>query len=226
MKLTIRAKLLIGFTLLLLLSSLGLAFSFTATGDYISSLTKDNQAQEAKKGSVQIQNFFTNINDITFGLARTYKDTFLNASQSAAFTDFSAINRYSIQNNEQINKITYLLPSGRQLYRFDIHGQVPQDSLNYEVYSDAFTNAAHGKTSISKVYFIDQSLGPHLDVFSPIYDNNHTVRSIVKMQIKLESLRKKLETIKYGERGFVYIVDEEGRLITHPSQQYVIQRPN
>ncbi len=226
MKLTIRAKLLIGFTLLLLLSSLGLAFSFTATGDYISSLTKDNQAQEAKKGSVQIQNFFTNINDITFGLARTYKDTFLNASQSAAFTDFSAINRYSIQNNEQINKITYLLPSGRQLYRFDIHGQVPQDSLNYEVYSDAFTNAAHGKTSISKVYFIDQSLGPHLDVFSPIYDNNHTVRSIVKMQIKLESLRKKLETIKYGERGFLYVVDEEGRLITHPSQQYVIQRPN
>jgi PAS domain S-box-containing protein len=226
MKLTIRAKLLIGFTLLLILSFAVQAIALNITREYISSLSNTNQSLEAKKGALQIQNFFTNINELTFGLARAYKDHVINASDSASVSDFRAINLHTIDNNVQISKITYLAPSSKHLQRFDIHGQVSQDDLNYEVSSDAFAKAKNGKTSISKVYFLEQSLGPHLDIFSPIFDNTHQVRAIIKMQIKLESLRKKLETITYGERGFLYVVDNDGRLITHPSQEYVIQRPN
>jgi len=226
MKLSIRAKLLIGFTILLLLSSLIQAFAFNLSRGYISSLIDNNQTLQAKKGALEIQDFFTGINEVSSGLARQYKEEVLNAGTSGSVGNFVAINNYSIANNEQINKITYLAKSGRELYKFDQHGELASDKLSYEVPTDAFTNATEGKTAISKVYFLDGELGPHIDIFSPAYDKNHNVSGVIKMQIKLESLRKSLENVKYGEKGYMYVVDNEGRLITHPSQEFVNERPN
>ena len=226
MKFTIRAKLLIGFTILLLLSSLIQAFAFNISRGYISSLIDNNQALQAKKGALEIQDFFTSINDVAFGLASLYKDDILNATSSGSTSNFLAVNQYTLSNNEQIKKITYLSHSGKELYKFDDHGLVSADSLSYEVPSDAFTNATDGKTAISKVYFLEDELGPHIDIFAPIYNQNHIVDGVIKMQIKLETLRKSLENAKYGEKGYMYVVDDEGRLITHPSQDFVNQRPN
>lgn len=225
MKFTIRTKILIGFALLLLLSSLVLAFSFTITRQYISSQIDNFEVIEAKKGASEIQTFFADLNAISFGLAHSFKENDI-PNNSSGEDKFDAINEYIVKNNEEIRRISYLTPLGRELLKYDIHGKVPEDELNYEVFTESFKAAAAGKTAISKVYYLDKELGPHIDIFSPVFLNNTTVIGVIKMQIDLEQLRGSLADIRYGENGFVYVVDEEGRLIAHPSQQYVLERPD
>ncbi len=224
MKFSIRTKLLIGFALLLTLSSLIQTFSFSITRDYIYSQISNSQLNEANKGANTIQAFFKNLSSINFGLAHTYKENISTPSASSS-SNFVYINEYTIKNNDHIKKISYLTPAGRELYKFDEHGQMSQDQLNYELFTEEFKSAASGKTTISKVYYLDKELGPHIDIFTPIFLNN-TVSAVIKMQISLENLRLTLADIKVGDNGYVYVVDEKGRLIAHPSQQFLSQRPN
>lgn len=217
MKFTIRLKLLIGFTLLLTLSSLVQGLSFLITKQYISSQISSFQEVQAKKGSSEIKDFFTRLSTNSFGLARVYKKTEKELTQSA---------NYVIRNNDYIKKIIFLSPFGRELAKFDTFGQVSQDKLSYEVLSDPFNSAVAGSTAISKVYYIEEGLGPHIDLFSPIFGDKSDVIGAVKMQINLDQLRIDLGGIRLGGNGYIYVVDNEGRLIAHPSEQFVLQRPN
>src|SRR6266849_10461220 len=101
MKLKIRTKLLIGFALLLVLSSLIQAFSFSITRSYISSQINDAQIQDAQKGATEIENFFTDLNSINFGLAHIYKEQ-LSIVDPSAKVNLINITQYIIINNEQI----------------------------------------------------------------------------------------------------------------------------
>lgn len=225
MRLKIRYKILLAFAFLLLLSSLVQAFTFIITRNYISSRIDTAHELEAKRGAHDLQDFFTDINNQTYSLARIYRDTIVNASGSATENlIFTA--KHIVANNDEIREVTYLSTSGRELYKFHNEGQVLQDQLNYEVYTDSFKNAVSGKTAFSKVYYFERDLGPHIDVFSPIIDIKQDVKAVVKVQVGLEALRKELSEITYGDYGQLYVVDDEGRLIAHPSQKYVLDRPN
>lgn len=217
MKLNIRLKLLIGFTLLLALSSLVQGLSFLITKQYISSQISSFQEVQAKKGSSEIKDFFIRLSTNSFGLARVYKKTEKEISQSA---------NYVIKNNDYIKKISFLSPSGRELAKFDTFGQVSENKLSYEVLSEPFNSAVAGSTAISKVYYIEEGLGPHIDLFSPIFGEKSNVIGVIKMQINVDQLRIDLGDIRLGGNGYIYVVDNEGRLIAHPSEQFVLQRPN
>jgi PAS domain S-box-containing protein len=225
MKLSIRAKIFIGFALLLALSSLVQAFTFSITREYIYSQIGDFQLIQAKKGASEIQDFFSNLNNTTANLARIYRNDSQTSSGSANF-HFDAIASNTLETNQFIKKITVLSPAGKELTKFDQKGQVPSQDLNYEISSDPFRTAVSGKTAISKVYYLEQELGPHLDIFSPIFLNNNSIMGVIKVQVDLEKLRESISDITVGEKGFVYVVDDEGRLIAHPSQSLVTQRPD
>src|SRR6185369_16157017 len=70
MKLTIRIKLLIGFALLVLLSSLVQTFAFNITRQYITSQIDSLQTDQAKKGTTEVENFLTTLSLDSFGLTR------------------------------------------------------------------------------------------------------------------------------------------------------------
>lgn len=217
MKLNIRSKLLIGFTLLLTLSSLVQGLSFLITKQYISSQISSFQKVQAEKGASEIQAFFSRLSVNSFGLARAYKKD---------EKELPLVANYVIKNNEYIKKISILSPSGRELAKFDKLGEIPKDNLSYEVLSTPFNSALAGSTAVSKVYYLEKSLGPHLDLFSPIFGDKNDVIGIVKMQINLDQLRIDMAHIKLGENGYIYITDNEGRLLEHPSAQFVLDRAN
>lgn len=216
MKLSIRSKLLIAFALLLVLSSLIQGVTFLFTRNYISSQIIEFQKVQAVKGAGEIETFFTNLSNDAFSIARIYQ-------QNPA--DIVPAANYVVNSNTYVRKITILSPAGRELAKFENLGQVPEEELTYEVFTDPFNSAISGNTAISKMYYIDENLGPHIDLFSPIFVDNNTVIGVVKMQINLTLLRETLADIRLGESGYVYVVDNEGRLITHPSEQYVLERP-
>lgn len=225
MKLTIRTKLLIGFALLLLLSSVIQAFVFNLTNQYVSSQIDTFQTDQAKNGAKAVEEFFSTLSFDSFGLAsvleKEYAETgiFTSANVQPAIT-------YVIKNKDYVKKITILSPQGKELLQFDVFGEVLADKLDYEVISAPFTSALDGKTSLSKVYFIENSQGPFMDMFSPIFANNGKVIGVVKTQVTLGRLQQRLAGIKYGENGFVYVVDNEGRLIAHQNPSFVLERPN
>jgi len=216
MKLSIRRKLLIGFTLLLVLSSLIQGFSFTIIQQYISSQITTLQEVEANDGATFILNFFTKLNTESLGLARSFNQDNGN---------FVTVATYTLKNNNYIQKITILSSLGHERAIVDPSGQVIKDKLTYEVYSDPFKSAVAGIPAISQVYYLGDNSEPYIDTFYPIYGNRHTVVGAVKMQVNLNQLRSELAHVKLGNNGYIYVVDKDGVLISHPSQQYVLERP-
>lgn len=225
MKLTIRIKLLIGFTLLLLLFSLTLDFTFSVTNRYIASQIDELQTLQAKKGAGEVENFFSTINLDTFGLASIFGKENLTTED---FTQQKVLDvvTYVFKNKEYIKKISVLSPQGKELMKFDSLNKITKEALSYEVYSDPFKLAAVGTTSISKVYFIQNQSGLYVDIFSPIFSAEKKVIGVLKTQVSLERLQKNIGNIKTGNNGFLYIVDSEGTLIAHHSQKFVLQRPD
>src|SRR5258705_12328900 len=133
MKLTIRIKLLIGFALLLLLSSLIFAFAFNITSQYITSQIDSLQTVQAKKGASEVQNFFATINLDSFGMAQLFAKENL-STEDITSQNISTVVNYIIKNKEYIKKISILSPQGKELIKFDSIGQVSKDKLSYEVY--------------------------------------------------------------------------------------------
>ncbi len=225
MKLTIRTKLLLGFSILLILSFLVQAFVFNITNQYISSQINIFQTDQAKNGARTVEDFFTTLSLDSFGLASVLekeynsKGAFTSANVQPAVT-------YVIKNKDYVKKITILSPQGKEILQFDVLGEVAAENLNYEVVSAPFTSAVSGKTSLSKVYFIENSQGPFMDMFSPIFGSNEKIIGVVKTQVTLTKLEERLASIKYGENGYLYVVDDEGRLIAHHTPSFVLERPD
>jgi signal transduction histidine kinase len=216
MKLSIRVKLLTGFTLLLLLSSLIQGFSFFNIQQYISTQITTIQAIEANNGADDILGFFSKLNNESFGIAKLYNnDT----------NDIIPVTEYTIKNNSYIEDITILSPLGHELVRVNPSGPVSQDELTLELYTYPFKSAVAGTPAISKVYYTTDNNDPHIDTFYPIFSERHIVVGVVKMEVNLNQLRSELANIRLGNNGYLYVVDNNGLLISHPSQQFIMQRP-
>src|SRR5258708_16281666 len=145
MKFSIRLKLLNGITLLVILSSLIQGFAFAIIQQYISSQITTIQEVEANDGATFIINFFTKLNSESFGLAKSYTQDDGN---------FVTVIKYTLKNNSYIQKITVLSPLGHELVEVDPSGQVSQDKLSYEVYSEPFKSAVAATLAISQAYSI------------------------------------------------------------------------
>jgi signal transduction histidine kinase len=217
MKFTIRIKLLLGFTIILLLSVIVQGFVFYNTNKYVNTQILEFQDLQVNKGASEIQKFFTDLSGNSASLARIYLS---NPKETTAAAN------YVIRSNTYVKKISILSPFGKELLKYDYSGQISEDMLNYEVFSEPFDDAILGNSSISKVYYIEQGLGPHVDLFTPIFNASGEVAGVIKTQINLTLLNDAIKDIKLGKNGFVYVVDNEGRLITHPSEKYVLERPN
>jgi two-component system, OmpR family, phosphate regulon sensor histidine kinase PhoR len=224
MKLTIRIKLLIGFALLLILSSLIQAFTFNIIRQYISAQIDSFQKLQAQRGEQDVENFFSTLSLDSFGLAYIVGRSNLGANQTSDLS-IAPVANYIIKNKDYVRRITILSPVGKELMQFDQTGPVPTERLNYEVFSEPFKSAASGTTAISKVYFMESGLGPFIDMYSPAFGNDGKVIGVIKMQVSMSKLRERISNVRVG-KGFIYVVDNEGSLIAHPDEAFVAQRPD
>lgn len=220
MKFSIRSKLLIGFIILLTLSFFLQVFIFNITKDYIGFQTRSVLLEKAISASIQIENLISELEDHNEGLASEYK---INPSEKNK--DMSLLGNYIIHSDRFIKKVSILSLSGKELIKIDENGQVPTDDLSFEVPTDQFSQARSGKISYSKIYYIDGNQGPHLDIFTPIFLNKESVIGVVKMQANLFNLWNFISRIKLGS-GFAYVVDDDGRLIVHPNEKLLSERPD
>ncbi len=217
MKLSIRLKLLIGFALLLIIASIIQGFVYIVTKNYVQEQIDNTHIAEANRGATAIKNFFSELTTESQGLAQHSQKNKQDIQSSAS---------YLIKTNDYIKKITLLSTYGRELEKYDIFGPVSSDKLTYEVSSEPFEKALGGSAAISKVYYLEEGLAPHLDLFTPVYGAKASVSGVIKMRVNLHQVKEELSDIRLGKNGFIYVVDNEGRLIAHESNDYVLERPN
>lgn len=217
MKLSIRLKLLIGFTILLLITSIVQGLVYLLTNNYVSSQINHTQQTEVNHGASAIKYFVAKLTTHSRALAQKYKKDPASFATSAS---------YLLTTDNYIRKITVLSQQGREIEEIDLSGPVSVDKLSYEISSEPLVKSAAGVTAFSKVYYRHKELAPHVDIYTPITPVNASSAGIIKMRVNLHQVRKELSDIRVGENGFLYVVDDEGRLISHASDNYVLERPN
>ena len=209
MKLNIKSKLIVGFALLLVLSSLVQAATFSIAGDFIYSSLKNFQLVEANNGAKDIRNFFVNLNSISFAIAENYKLNSVSSSQSAN-KNIDGIIGSTLLQNPQIEAITLLKPNGQEILKIDQNSKrITSSGEAFWTTTEDTQEANSGKTQISKIYYTKSESGPHIDILTPVIINNLTP-VFIKMQVNLEILRRQLSEIQIGNSGYIYLVDDKG----------------
>lgn len=225
MKLNIKAKLLIGFVLLLALSSLVQAFSFSIAGDYIYAQKKNLQLVRAESEEEKVEEFISHLHEINYELAKTYKLSSKTGTQSAQIELVKVINSYIIK-NKQIESISIIPQDMKELIKINqINGISNNTQLPLESQSKALANAISGSTSFSEVYTSNSNQANFIDIYTPVIVGNK-IPLVIKMQVNLDLLNHMLVSDKVGENGIAYIVDNHGKLVAHPEEKYSIERPD
>lgn len=220
MKLSIRSKLFVGFALLLTLSFLIQTIAFSITRNYILTQTNNLHLEKAEFASEKIKDFLGSFDSYSKGLSSSYQESRLIGEQ----TDIETIISYVISNNDFIYEITFLSKGGKEAFKIDKYGPIPQEELASVEISDSFDKARLGERSISKAFFITGETGPFIDYFAPVYRQENIIRGVTKIQVNLEKLWVLISQIKLDQNGFAYIIDNEGTLIAHPNGDFVDQK--
>ncbi|MGZ9059442.1 MAG: cache domain-containing protein, partial [Burkholderiaceae bacterium] len=82
-----------------------------------------------------------------------------------------------------------------------------------------FTAARAGRTYFSSVYFVAQT-EPYLTIAAPSATRDG---SVVMAEVNLKFVWNVVAAIKLGATGYAYVVDAQGRLISHPDISLVLQ---
>ncbi|GAB6137940.1 cache domain-containing protein [Halanaerobaculum tunisiense] len=75
------------------------------------------------------------------------------------------------------------------------------------IWTDVFVDAASGQ--------------PIIGVAVPIKDQTGELIGVLGGDVRLKTLSQKIVNKKIGENGYVYMVNQEGRIIAHPEQKLV-----
>ena len=211
MKLSIRAKLLISFSFILLLSAAVILVINSLTDQFIRAQQIGILNDKAQTVANSLQDFFLDTEQSHLSIANDYRRDGETGSKN-----FIPSILYLLRTHSAVKQVVILSTSGRELYKFDHHGRVSDDKLSLEIPTAAFNTAKGNDTGISKVYTPEGQTDPRVDIFSPIVDAHNGVVAIVKSQVQLDTLQQIFSRLELGRNGVAYIVDDEGQIISHP----------
>lgn len=82
-----------------------------------------------------------------------------------------------------------------------------------------FVAARAGRTAFSSVHFLAQT-EPHLTVAAPSAGRDG---GVILADVNLKFVWNVVSQIKVGQSGYAYVVDQQGRLVSHPNISLVLQ---
>ena len=91
---------------------------------------------------------------------------------------------------------------------------------------DYFKKAMAGETVFSSVIISKVTNSPVIVVATPIKGDDGRVQAVLLARLDATLLSEITDTIKYGQTGYSYIIDEKGVLIAHANRQFVLDQKN
>jgi methyl-accepting chemotaxis protein len=148
----------------------------------------------------------------------------LNASEEVKNLDYEAMDKLffaAIEGDESFTNVYFCNTAGK----LDVlvpHGDVGEDfdGRTRQWYQLAESS---GQVSYSDVYIDAVTGDPVIAISYPVKDSEGVFRGVLAADVSLSALTELVNTQKIGDTGFVYITDNNGKVITHPNQELVTQ---
>jgi PAS domain S-box-containing protein len=221
MRLGIRTKLFIGFSMLVFVSYAVQGTLLMGTYEMFREQMFGIQAEKALSASSEIESFLSRIEISQLSITEEY----LNSSDGYFENTVIIINNI-LKKSPQFQRVAVLSTTGKEHLKVDKYGQAPPENLRFEIPSQPFDYAVQGGTGISKVYILENGSAPYVNIYTPIFSKESKVVGVVKGEINLSRMWDIISQTKIGDSGFAYVVDEEGRLIAHKNFELVASGVN
>ena len=91
---------------------------------------------------------------------------------------------------------------------------------------DYFKQAMAGKSVFSNVIISRVTNSPVIVIATPIRGEGKEVRAVLLARLDATLLSEITDKIKYGQKGYSYIIDDKGVLIAHGNRQFVLDQRN
>jgi len=121
----------------------------------------------------------------------------------------------------EIIRLTQYSTGGRQLARVFRVGQSKIPPLGEEVLTSAVTEAANGKSYLSRPVILAGQPVPVVAVAMPVYGPSGGIQSVLLGEISLQKVQQTIERINIRRQGNAYVVDRNGLLIAHQDLERV-----
>lgn len=83
--------------------------------------------------------------------------------------------------------------------------------------------AKGGRVNIGRVIISKASGNPTVPICSPVYSKDGKVIGAVGATLSINFLSENITSIKLGETGYPFVVDNEGMFIAHPNKEYILK---
>ena len=121
----------------------------------------------------------------------------------------------------EIIRLTQYSTGGRQLARVFRVGQSKIPPLGEDILTSAVTEAASGKTYLSRPVVLGGSPVPVLAMSMPVYGPSGDIKSVLLGEVSLKKVQQTIERINIRRQGNAYVVDRSGLLIAHQDLERV-----
>lgn len=129
-----------------------------------------------------------------------------------------------LKNVPAITTVAALDANGRELFKLSRVEMFQREDLVDRATEEAFLRARQDASFFGPVYFVHES-EPHALIAVPIKQFNETI-GVLMAEVNLKHIWNVVLQIQAGQKGYAYVVSNEGDLIAHPDISLVLEGQN
>jgi PAS domain S-box-containing protein len=138
--------------------------------------------------------------------------------------DFSHMEAF-LSHNDFVMEFSILDPKGKETVKVSKHKEASLSELKDRSRTEMFRVASEGRAYYGD-FDITKDGMPTMVIAAPIVGERGKLRGVLVAQIHLRPIWDTVSEIRIGEKGFAYVVDREGTLVSHPDIRRVLMKIN
>lgn len=221
MKVSLKTKIMLRFVILIAVPMIILGIgSCNMVTKYLESSMKQEVDIECLENSKLVYKCISSAKSAVenTSLNKDIKIAAQNTDENYRNTAFEYISDVKNQNSAFIEDIIITDKTGKAL--FDTQSKETDLDLSDRDYiKETLSNK---KESVSEVLLSKSTNNPCIAISYPLIENHELVGTIIA-DIKFSSISDYTSQVKYGEKGYAYIVDDKGTLVYHPDKDKVMK---
>ena len=132
------------------------------------------------------------------------------------------------EKREELLKLKQIFRVYEDITLIDVEGKVIT-STDYNFrgawrYKKEFQEALSGSSVISNVHIIPNPFKVILSFTAPVIDKDFNIIAVVSAQLNMENIWEITDSVKIGETGFSFVLDENYGIIAHPDKERILSK--
>jgi PAS domain S-box-containing protein len=153
---------------------------------------------------------------------------FLSREESFRKKDYSHIKEHLktlLRQNDYLVELSLLDEKGMETIKVSKYKGVTPPELRDRSRTEMFRVGSKGRTYYGD-FEVTKDVIPTMVIAVPVEGDRDKPNGVLVAQIHLQSVWEAVSEIRIGERGFAYLVDSDGMLISHPNVNRVLMKIN